>query len=326
MKMNNKATIVMYHYVRDLQHSRYPAIKGMDLHDFKEQILYLLKHYNFITMEQLIDSLSNTTKLPDKAILLTFDDAYLEHFTNVFPILSENKIQGSFFPPIQAVKNHKVLDVNKIHFILANCSNEDRIIEEIYSQLNYYREEYSLMSNQYYYHKLALASRFDSSKVIFIKRLLQVELIEILRNKIVDYLFHEFVGVNEKVFSKELYMTTDQLKCMYSNGMHIGGHGYEHYWLDSLTYEQQEHEIMHSKKLIKEVGGTEDCLTMCYPYGRYNDDTLALMEKHNFKVAFSTHTDIAICTGDNKFYLPRLDANDIPSNRESFRNEWYTKG
>jgi hypothetical protein len=47
-------TIVMYHYVRDLAHSRYPAIKGLDLELFKGQISYLQKHYNFVTVEQVI--------------------------------------------------------------------------------------------------------------------------------------------------------------------------------------------------------------------------------------------------------------------------------
>ena len=34
-------TIVMYHYVRDLNNSRYPDIKGLDINLFKEQINYM---------------------------------------------------------------------------------------------------------------------------------------------------------------------------------------------------------------------------------------------------------------------------------------------
>jgi len=77
---SKKVTIVMYHYVRDLKHSRYPEIKGLDISLFYEQIMFLKKHYKFITMEMLIDSFENGSALPDKSVLLTFDDAYSDHF------------------------------------------------------------------------------------------------------------------------------------------------------------------------------------------------------------------------------------------------------
>jgi peptidoglycan/xylan/chitin deacetylase (PgdA/CDA1 family) len=76
MISNYKVTIVMYHYVRDLKYSRYPDIKGLDISLFYEQIKYLKKHYQFITMEMLMDSIENNKSLPYKSILLTFDDAY----------------------------------------------------------------------------------------------------------------------------------------------------------------------------------------------------------------------------------------------------------
>lgn len=54
MISENKLTVVMYHYVRDLKHSRYPEIKGCDVRLFKEQVKFLQKHYNFVTVEQVI--------------------------------------------------------------------------------------------------------------------------------------------------------------------------------------------------------------------------------------------------------------------------------
>ena len=49
-------TTVMYHYVRNIKESRYPDIKGLELKDFIEQIEYMNKHYNFLTIEQIISS------------------------------------------------------------------------------------------------------------------------------------------------------------------------------------------------------------------------------------------------------------------------------
>ena len=62
----------MFHYVRDLKNSRYPDIKGLDINLFKEQIDYMRKHYHIITMEEVIYSIDNQVKIPDKSVLLTF--------------------------------------------------------------------------------------------------------------------------------------------------------------------------------------------------------------------------------------------------------------
>ena len=167
----NDLTIIMYHYVRDLKNSRFPEIKGLDVCFFKEQLAYLEKHYHFVTAEQVIAAFKKEEKLPPKAVLLTFDDAYIDHFTNVFPILEHHKIQGCFYPPVKAITEHSVLDVNKIHFILA-ATPKDRInnlLNKIKQLLFQYREEYNLQTYEYYFEKLAVANRFDSKEIIFIK-------------------------------------------------------------------------------------------------------------------------------------------------------------
>lgn len=313
----------MYHYVRDLKHTRYPEIKGLDLNLFYEQIAYLEKNYNIIKMEELIEAIDNDTELPPNACLLTFDDGYIDHYTNVFPFLERKKLQGSFFVPVKTVTENSVLDVNKIHFILAATPNKDLIIQQIFQQLDNYRTGHNLQSNDFYFKKLAVASRFDPPEVIFIKRMLQVELPEDIRNAITDTLFCKFVSADEKAFSKELYMSTEQLKCMQRNGMHIGGHGNDHYWLGSLSKELQYIDLYESAKFVQSIGENENSWTMCYPYGSYNDDTLSLLRDLKCKLALTTHVDIASTTKSERFELARLDTNDIPKSGSAMPNEWH---
>ncbi len=323
--MNSKVTIVMYHYVRDLINSRFPEIKGLDISLFKEQVAYLKKNYRFISMEQLIDSIDNGTSLPEKAVLLTFDDAYIDHYTQVLPVLVENKIQGSFYAPVKAVTEHVVLDVNKIHFILASCTNKKNLVNDLFELLDKYRCSYNLESNAYYYQKLAIADRFDTADVIFIKRLLQVGLEEELRRKITNLLFRKYIGISESAFSRELYMSVDQLKMMKQFGMHIGAHGYDHYWLDSLSKENQEIEISKSITFLKSIGVDADYWTMCYPYGAYNEDTLNILAKFKCKLALSVNTDVADLDTENRYALSRLDTNDLPKDQHVFTDDWFIK-
>lgn len=321
--MNRRVSIILYHYVRDLKNSRYPGIKGLDTEHFKDQIAYIKNHYTIITMEQLIDSIDNKTPLPDKSALLTFDDAYIDHFTQVFPVLVKNNIQGSFYPPAKAIEEHIVLDVNKIHHILASGAGNDKIINEIFNLLDQYREEFKLESNKYLYKKFAIPDRFDTADTIFIKRLLQRGLGEKLRKIITNILFERFIGISESAFAHELYMSIDQIKIMRQFGMHIGSHGFDHNWLSDLQKEKQETEIDKSLEFLKLIGANLDNWTMSYPYGSYNADTIHIINKKGCKLALTTNVDIASINPHRRFELPRLDTNDIPTMANASTNSWY---
>lgn len=321
-------TIVMYHYVRDLKHSRYSEIKGLDINLFKEQIAFLNKNYNVVKMEDVIAASSGDEILPPHAALLTFDDAYSDHFNNVYPVLKNLNIQGSFYAPVKAITEHRVLDVNKIHFILASTPHDkmNALLNEIRLLLINYQEEYNLESYDFYYEKLAKSNRFDTADIIFIKRLLQVELPEELRKYMTNYLFEKIVDVEESTFSRELYMSLDQIKCMVNQGMHVGSHGYDHYWLGSLSKEKQEFEIEKSMDFIECIGGDINNWTICYPYGNYNQDTIDIIKSKGCKIGLTTSVSIASVgpgMGDNIYKLPRLDTNDLPKNAESLPNKWY---
>ena len=232
--MEKLCSIVFYHYVRELPYTRYPQIKGLLTSQFKEQLVYLERYYQFVTVDDCINAIYFDGDLPSNSILLTFDDGYIDHFKTVFPILESKGIQGCFFPPAKPVLEYKVLDVNRIHFILASALKIHDLLQDVYGCLDKYRSEYSLESNDYYFSKLAKAGR-DTKEVGFVKSMLQSELDETLRSLILDELFRRYVSNDEEAFSRELYMSIDQLQCMNRNGMYIGSHSYNHYFLNTLT-------------------------------------------------------------------------------------------
>ena len=79
-----KLFVVMYHYTRDLKHSRYPEIKGLDVSLFREQIEFMKQQFNIVSMEQVIEAVERHADLPDKALLLTFDDGYVDNYTGIW--------------------------------------------------------------------------------------------------------------------------------------------------------------------------------------------------------------------------------------------------
>ena len=47
-------TIVTYHYVRDLQRSRYPGIKARTVQQFEEQLDFISKNYAVVTAQDVV--------------------------------------------------------------------------------------------------------------------------------------------------------------------------------------------------------------------------------------------------------------------------------
>src|ERR1051325_5850171 len=124
-------TIVMYHYVRPLAGTRFPGIKGLSVDDFRSQLAYLSANYHPVAVADVVHSLRTGDTLPSRAVLLTFDDGYADHYEYVFPLLHDHRVPGAFFPPVDPVKHASLLDVNRIHFILAVCSDRQALVREI---------------------------------------------------------------------------------------------------------------------------------------------------------------------------------------------------
>src|SRR5215472_6785280 len=177
-------TIVMYHYVRDLARSRFPAIKGRDLESFRRQLDYLAGRHTVVTAEQVVAAVRGKMQLPENAAWLTFDDGYIDHYAVVFPLIAERGWQGSFFPPASTIAHGELLDVNRIHFILASSPDHDLLLNEIRAFVDAHQDTDGVLPFSAYWAELARASRMDPAAVIFIKRVLQRGLPEHLRGQL----------------------------------------------------------------------------------------------------------------------------------------------
>lgn len=306
--------VIMYHYVRRIQESRFPGIKGLELRYFKEQIAFLQQNgFAFIHLDDIIQGKT----LPDRSVLLTFDDGYIDHYMNVFPILEQNGIQGVFSMPAKVIREAKVLDVNKIHFVLASEKTE-AIKALLFRKLDAYRGmEFVYPSNEALYDKLAIAGRFDNKDIVFIKRILQVELPEMLRNRICDELFREIVTDREAAFVSELYMNMDQIRTMRRHGMAFALHGYDHYWMDRLSEPALRKDLTQALDVFDGVVDPS-AWTNCYPYGSYNENVIRISKELGAISGLGVRVAAYHPGQDSVFEIPRLDTNDFPPKSKNY--------
>jgi peptidoglycan/xylan/chitin deacetylase (PgdA/CDA1 family) len=313
-----KLFISMYHYTRDLKHSRYPGIKGLDIRLFRQQMEFFKTNCNVVTMEQVIDAAKGNSMLPENAVLLTFDDGYIDNFTCAYPILEEFGFQGSFFIPGKTFTTHQLLDVNKIHYIIASA-DIGKLVTDVKQKMDYYRgREFDYPDTEELWNQYAVDERFDGKETIFVKRILQTVLPEMVRKQIADDLFDKYVGVTQEQLAYELYMTPEQIRTLKKNGMFIGLHGYDHYWLGNLPHEQMKEDILKALDTIEEFIDPKEWV-MNYPYGDYSDEVVEFIKDKGAVIGLTTDVAVARIGMDSNFLLPRLDCNDFPPKSDNYK-------
>ena len=90
--------IVMYHDVSGVPlDDIYRAASNVLPADFSAQLDYLqCAGYTTITPSQLIDAVEGRGPLPEKPVVLTFDDGYSDHYSQAFTILKQHGMTGAF--------------------------------------------------------------------------------------------------------------------------------------------------------------------------------------------------------------------------------------
>ena len=88
-----KVLVLNYHMVNTMFISL-----AVEPSDFDWQMKYLVDHgYHTITPDELYDFLAGQGTLPDRPVLITFDDGYVDNYTNAYPILKKYNLKATIF-------------------------------------------------------------------------------------------------------------------------------------------------------------------------------------------------------------------------------------
>ena len=90
-----RVPIFLYHYIEYVKDDPGRQKLTIPPHVLTAQIETLKDAgYTFITPDDLIADLSGKTKLPEKLVILTFDDGYMDFYTDVFQILKKENVKA----------------------------------------------------------------------------------------------------------------------------------------------------------------------------------------------------------------------------------------
>ena len=254
--------------------------------DFDSQISTIAREFDVVGLNDL-DSIIG--KKHGRFVMVTFDDGYLDNYTNAFPILKAHGVTATFFITTGFLDVPKVPWWDDIAWMVRTSCE---------SSLN--------------------ASRWTSTPVLFdepdregaINELLTVykRLSGEVTEGFLDFLADALkTGRCPIQVANELWMSWDMIREMKQNGMTFGGHTVSHPILANLSAEQQEAEIAPCKqRLIEELGEPIDAFS--YPIGgskSFNDDTRLILEKLSFKWVFAYQGGYCRYNHTDRFAVPR---------------------
>jgi len=85
--------ILMYHTISDKD-----VLYVVESEDFSWQMDFLKKNnFNVISLAELVDKLRNKKNIPDKTVVLTFDDGYEDNYLMAWPILRKYNFPATIF-------------------------------------------------------------------------------------------------------------------------------------------------------------------------------------------------------------------------------------
>lgn len=302
-----RVTVIMYHYVRRTDESRYPRIHARRVDEFERQLDHVQANYQVISLRSYAHYLQDRcAPIPNNAAILSFDDGFKDHYSTVYPSLKRRKISGSFFPITEPLIDRTVASVHKTQFLLAHLGTE-RFAQDLECELavsgtpsRAARPSGGTTTIPY---------RYDDGGTAALKNRI-ASLPADVKQFVLNTLFQRHITSNEADFVQELYLTDSEIQEMVAGGMDFGGHTHSHPRLSLLTESEQHQEILRSNRALEQILKTPMDL-FAYPYGDHDDMTIRVLKGLGVTLALSTLVGVETEHQD-PFRIRRLNTNDLP--------------
>lgn len=263
--------VYMFHYVKP-----YSNYYHYDLLLFEATIKYLKSKYKIISLKDYDNLLKKQGNISEEYVMLTFDDGTKDHFEYVYPILKKYECPGLFFIP-SCINTRKMLDIQIIHQLISKVE-----IDILYNDLMMFLKEKEIKLHDY-----KIDDSLDKGKMAMFKQLLQYKLSPMVRYDILRC-FSKKYNLSTDVYLN--YITIDEMKEMKKNNMFFGIHTNTHPRLSTLTKKDQFNEINGNMKFLIDNNLIDsNLLSIAFPYGSFDKNTLCVMKDLNIKYGFKVN-------------------------------------
>jgi peptidoglycan/xylan/chitin deacetylase (PgdA/CDA1 family) len=212
-------------------------------HAFAEQLDFLRERYQVIPL-----ALLEKGPIPDRAVVITFDDGYRSVYDAAYPLLAARGMPATVYLVTDAVDNRILVWVNALNWLLHRHPGICAPIAQRYLRT-------PIESRSPREHVLHAQDHYDAGSI-------EAALAEMW----------EASGIDPAEFAAEagLYLTTAEIRELTVKGWSFGSHTARHPNLRCLDDSQRRAELETALRFIAELGGRP---SLAYPFGEFDSGT-----------------------------------------------------
>lgn len=265
-------TVLNYHRIDDPNRDGFDSFSpNVSAHpnEFNSQMDYLSRWFNVVSLRDIVNWFDGKQTLPPYAALITFDDGYLDNYTNAYPILQKYN-----FPAV-------------IYLSTGHIDTDEPFYWDLAAYCFFHTTKDRILFPDNVEHTWKTKNELHKTSKNWIEAL---KILPDTQKQDLIFRLPEQLGVTiPQNYFRKLMMNWDQVREMYKNGIDFGGHTRNHPILSRISLEQAKTEIEGSKNDIeKELG--EPVLSFAYPNGKSPDlniDIKNLVSQAGYRVAFT---------------------------------------
>lgn len=300
---------VNFHYIRHSFEAPYPSIFGCTPQGFRNALEKLSLEGTFISGTDLVNAIDGVKALPEKALIITFDDGLKEQYELALPILDAMGIPALFFVNTQSVISPVVQNVHKIHLVRSQLSPQV-LSEELDKSFALIFEQYDLLEMR---KKAVNHYQYDTPEAALLKYKMNFILSGDQIEEVINRLFIMYIG-QEQVIHESLYMTSLQIKDLGKRGC-LGSHGHTHVPTGNMELSRKKEEAFRSQEILEAIVG-EKVPGFSFPYGSESAATgmSEILGSAGYRFAFTMERAVNLHLAQ-PFALSRIDNNDAPGGK-----------
>lgn len=307
-QLSSKALILMYHRIAEEKVD--PWELCVTPKNFAEHLDVLKNEARPVSLRQMSQA-HKQGKIPDRSVVVTFDDGYVDNLYSAKPLLEKYDIPATVFVAGGHIGHEREYWWDELEriFLRPGTLPEKLTLRIDGKNLQWELGEYANYSEAEYQRYSDWTVDWQEGPTIrqslyfSLHQLLQ-PLRETERNKVMDGLL-AWADVNPVQRLTRRALSYDELILLKKgDSIEIGSHTMTHPFLSSLPKKIQQKEIRQSKILLEECIG-QPVTSFAYPYGNYSPETVEIVREMGFDCACSTINE-NVWRRSNRFLLPRV--------------------